>query len=276
MPRSTNAGKPQKPQYTARTADKHILYQESVQSPESEVDFCRRIYRKRHGENPTTFREDFCGTFLISCDWVKRGPKNHAYGIDLHKPTIDWGRKHNLSRLKPDAQKRVHILQENVLNVTSPKVQVVGAFNFSYFIFKHRDELVAYFTAVRKSLKPGGVFILDAYGGWDSQKAMEEKRKCEGFTYVWHQAEYNPPDDHTLCHIHFHFPDGTKMRKAFTYDWRLWTLGGIRDALISAGFKGTEVYWEGTTADGEGDGVFRKAERAENCNSWTAYIVGVT
>lgn len=274
MPRSTNARKP-RPQYTAKTADKQILYQESVQSPESEVAFCRRIYKKRYGDEATTFREDFCGTFLISCDWVKRGSENHAYGVDLHKPTIDWGVKHNLSRLKPAQQERVHLIHDNVLNIKGPKVQIVGAFNFSYFLFKTHVELVKYFSVVRKSLAPKGLFVLDAYGGWDSQKVMEEKRKCEGFTYIWNQAEYNPTNDHTLCHIHFHFPDGTRMRKAFSYDWRLWTLGGIRDCLADAGFSQSEVYWEGTTADGDGNGVFKVAEKGENCNSWTAYIVGI-
>ncbi|MBK8270093.1 MAG: class I SAM-dependent methyltransferase [Planctomycetes bacterium] len=264
-----------RPQYTARTADKQILYQNSVQAPDAEVAFCRRIYKKRYGVEATLFREDFCGTFLISCDWVKRGPKNQAWGIDLDQPTLDWGRKHNLSKLKPALQKRVHILNQNVLDVTKPKMHIVGAFNFSYFIFKSPVELIAYFSKVRKSLAPKSIFVVDAYGGYDSQKVMQDTRKCEGFTYIWDQAEYNPLTDETLCHIHFHFPDGTRMRKAFTYDWRLWTLGGIRDAMKAAGFRETEAYWEGTMNNGEGDGIFRKAERAENCGAWTAYIVGI-
>lgn len=263
------------PRYTARTADKQVLYQNSVQAPEAEVAFCRRIYKKRYGVEPTRFREDFCGTFLISCDWVKRGPSHEAWGIDLHKPTLDWGRKHNFSRLRPAQQQRVHLLNENVLSVIEPKVHIVGAFNFSYFIFKTHEDLTAYFRQVRKSLAPKGLFVTDLYGGWDSQKVMVDKRKCEGFTYIWDQAVYNPLTDETLCHIHFHFPDGSKMRKAFTYDWRLWSIGGIRDAMRAAGFRDTEAYWEGTTKDGEGDGVFRKADTGENCDAWTAYVVGI-
>ncbi|MBX3395167.1 MAG: class I SAM-dependent methyltransferase [Phycisphaerae bacterium] len=271
MPKSK---KTPRPQYTARTADKQILYQNSVQSPEAEVSFCRRVYKKRYGVEPTHFREDFCGTFLISCDWVKRGSGNHAWGIDLCSDTIDWGRRNNLVRLKPGQRERVHLLNRNVLDVVDPKMHVIGAFNFSYFIFKKRDELVSYFSRVRKSLHRNGLFVTDAYGGFDAQKPMQERRKCGGFTYVWDQALYDPITDDTLCHIHFEFPDGTKLRKAFTYDWRLWTLGGIRDAMLSAGFRETEVYWEGTLENGEGDGVFRKTIKTQNCAAWTAYVLG--
>ena len=264
-----------KKKYTAKTADKHALYQIAVQSPEAEVDFCTRLYKKYYGQPPSLFREDFCGTSLISCDWVKRRKANRAYGVDLHGPTLDYARKHNIARLPDHAAARVHLMQKNVLHVTRPKVQIVGAFNFSYFIFKRRTELLAYFKAVRRSLQPKGLFILDAYGGYEAQEVMEEKTKLDGFTYVWDQAVYNPIDDHAVCHIHFKFPDGTMMKKAFTYDWRLWTLGGIRETLIDAGFKATEVYWEGTDKDGDGNGVYRSAKKAENTPGWNAYVVAL-
>jgi hypothetical protein len=263
------------PKYTAKTADKHVLYQLAVQSAESEVAFVDRIYKQHYGEPPTLFREDFCGTSLISCEWVRRRKDNHAYGVDLHKPTLDWGVKHNVSTLSPERARRVHLINDNVLNVTRPKVHVVGAFNFSYFIFKTFPQLVEYFKTIKRSLLPRGLFILDAYGGNEAQEVMEEETKHKGFTYVWDQAVYNPINDHTVCHIHFKFPDGTKMRKAFTYDWRLWSLGTIRDALLAAGFKATEVYWEGTDKDGDGNGVYRLCKNAENSPGWNAYIVAL-
>jgi hypothetical protein len=63
------------------------------------------------------------------------------------------------------------------------------------------------------------------------------------------------------------------MRRAFTYDWRLWTLAEIREALMDAGFVRPTVYWEGTTDEGEGDGVFRRKAVGEACEGWIAYIV---
>jgi len=65
--------------------------------------------------------------------------------------------------------------------------------------------------------------------------------------------------------------DGTRLERAFTYDWRLWTLTEIVDCLREAGFANVESYWEGTADDGEsGDGNFRKKRRGENCLSWMA------
>jgi hypothetical protein len=260
---------------TARTAEKHVLYQQSVQSADAEVDFIDRVYKKRYGATPSILREDFCGTALISAAWVKKRPTNYAYGVDLHQPTLDWGIEHNLSRLPRRAADRVHLINDNVLKVTKPKVHVIGAFNFSYFIFKQFPELVAYFKAARRSLHRQGLFVLDAYGGYEAQQAMQEETKHDGFTYVWDQADYNPINDHTLCHIHFKFPDGTMLRKAFSYDWRLWSLGSIRDALAAAGFASSEVYWEGTAADGEGNGVYRLCKKTENTPGWNAYILGI-
>ena len=66
-----------------------------------------------------------------------------------------------------------------------------------------------------------------------------------------------------------------KLKRAFTYDWRLWTFGAIRDALKDAGFRSTAVYWEGTSKDGEGTGVYRRQKRAENTAGWNVYIVAL-
>lgn len=261
------------PRYSAKTADKHVLYQIAVQSPEAEVEFVGRVFKRRYGRAPRMFREDFCGTALISCAFVKQRSDNHAYAVDLHKPTQDWGLRHNVGKLPSRVAKRVHLITDNVLNVIEPKMDVVGAFNFSYFIFKERRELIGYFEKVRASLQAEGLFFLDAYGGYESQQVMEEETKHGGFSYVWDQASYNPINDHTVCHIHFKFPDGTMIRKAFTYDWRLWTLGGIRDALSDAGFSSSDVYWEGTDDDGEGNGSYRRQVKAENTPGWNAYIV---
>lgn len=261
------------PRYTARTADKHVLYQLAVQTPDVEVDFFIDKYKQHYDGKPTLFREDFCGTALISCDFAKRSEFNHSYGVDLHGPTLTWARKHNVGALPELIQKRVHLIQDNVLNVRRPKVHVVAALNFSYFIFKERLDLLAYFRSVRKSLAREGMFILDAYGGWEAQQVMKETTRNKGFTYIWDQASYNPINDHGVCHIHFKFPDGTKMNKAFTYDWRLWTLGSIQDTLLEAGFSKTHVYWD--YSDNEDEEAFRISKKADNVPGWVVYIVAL-
>jgi hypothetical protein len=66
------------------------------------------------------------------------------------------------------------------------------------------------------------------------------------------------------------------MKKAFTYDWRLWSLPELRDLLLEVGFKDVIVYWEGTNnRTGEGNGVWLQSTRGEACAGWIAYVVAV-
>lgn len=259
---------------TARTADRHVLYTEAVQSPESEIAFFSRVYRKANGCDPKTVREDFCGTAKISCDWVSKNRQNIAIGVDLDEPTLAWSREHYVQHLTADQQKRLTFKRANVLTVKTPPVDVVAALNFSFCVFKQRAELVTYFRQVRKALRSGGVFVLDIYGGPDSQKPAEESTKYKNFTYVWDQAEYNPITNEALNHIHFLFPDGSRMMKAFTYDWRLWTPAELTEALAEAGFSDACVYWEDSDADGDGNGVYRVRAKPEVEDAWVAYVVG--
>jgi SAM-dependent methyltransferase len=263
------------PRYTARTADRHVLYEKSVQTPGVEVDLLDRIYREAYGRRPVTLREDFCGTAALSRAWVESRPERTATGVDLDRPTLDWARANTLASMGTDAA-RLTLLEGNVLTARTRPADVVAAFNFSYFVFHRRAALVAYFKAARKAVAKEGLFVLDILGGPGAQAEVVDRKKVGGFTYLWDQASFNPIDHHYVCHIHFEFPDGSKLRKAFTYDWRLWSLMEVRDALADAGFSRTDVMWEGTDRrTNEGNGVFRKRLKAENAYAWISYIVAV-
>ena len=76
------------------------------------------------------------------------------------------------------------------------------------------------------------------------------------------------------CHIHFEFPDKSRLEKAFSYDWRLWTLPEIRELLSEAGFADITVYWEGTDEESnEGNGIFEPTESGDADPGWICYIV---
>jgi len=102
-----------------------------------------------------------------------------------------------------------------------------------------------------------------------------EGRSLDGFTYVWDQHSVNPITGRVVNYIHFEFPDGSTIKKAFEYDWRFWTLPEIKDVLTDAGFSKVVVYWEGTDEDGGGNGEWAIDDRGEACAGWVAYIVGV-
>jgi SAM-dependent methyltransferase len=257
----------------AEQADRHELYEASVQNVEEECRFITDTFKTLRGREPLSLREDFCGTASAACQWVTLGTDRTAIGVDFDNEVLEWGRKNRASRLTPDQQSRLELIESDVLDVATAQVDAVGAMNFSYWIFQTRPQMIQYFSRIREALKDDGVFFLDAFGGYESMEEMKEKTKYENFTYVWDQARYSPVTGEMECHIHFKFPDKSKLKRAFSYTWRLWTLPEIKELLLEAGFKNPTVYWEGTDKDGEGDGVFTPDERGEADAGWIAYIV---
>jgi SAM-dependent methyltransferase len=265
--------------WSAATVSKHELYQLSVQNVESEIDFIDEEYEKIRGRKALSLREDFCGTGNTSTEWIKRRDDNTAIGLDIDQPTLDWGAEHHLAKLTDEQRTRVHLINRDVLEPADAiGIDCVLAMNFSYWLFKTRDELRNYFKTVRESLGKDGVFFLDHYGGSETMTETKEAKDIdEGpgkrFTYVWEQASYNPITGDMQCHIHFKFPDKTKIKNAFTYNWRLWTMVEIRELLSEAGFANVVVYWEGEDEDGDGNGEYEPTLEGEADPAFISYIV---
>jgi len=270
---------PDPKKHMAARADRHILYQKAVQCVTAEIDFVEATFQSLRKRRALRLREDFCGTAASACEWVRRRPANTAVGLDLDQPTLDWGTQHNVSKLTPAQRKRIALLNRNVLSPGKEGrgMDAVLAMNFSWWIFKTRRELKQYFSAVRDSLAPDGIFFLDIYGGWESLKEQTDRRqvggKKNGFKYIWQQTNCNAIQNTTLCYIHFAFPDGSKMRKAFSYEWRVWQIPETRELLEECGFRRTTVYWEGDDNKGGGNGIFTPSEAGECCPSFIAYII---
>lgn len=261
---------------TAATADKYVLYQRAVQSAEQDVEFLIQTYKDIRGKKPKHFREDFCGTCLLSMYWAQSGNKNTAESYDIDPEPLEWGQKHNLSKLGKDIDRVTQYL-EDARNPSRQAPDVRCAQNFSYWIFKTRAEMLDYFKGVYNDLADDGIFVCDLHGGPESMQEMEEETEQDdgSFTYVWDQDGINHITGEAKLHIHFRFPDGTEMTDAFTYDWRLWGLPELREILQEAGFASVDCYWEGTDEDDEesGNGIFTKTEEGDACLSFVAYLV---
>ena len=261
--------------FTAKTADKYVLYQQAVQSADQDVQFLVDTYTSLRGREPRHFREDFCGTCLLSCEWVKLNPDNTTESYDIDPEPLKWGRDNNIAKLGAVGE-RVQQFQEDARNPSRKSPDVRCAQNFSYWVFKTRAEMLEYFQGVYADLAEDGIFVVDLHGGPESIQELEEETEMddESFTYVWDQDSINPITGEAKLHIHFRFPDGTEMTDAFTYDWRLWGLPELKEILEEAGFNRVDCYWEGTDEDGEsGNGEFTISTEGEACLSYVAYLV---
>lgn len=260
----------------AAQADKYQLYISSVQAPDVDVDFFDRAFRSFYGRKPSVLREDFCGTAVVCYEWVRSGRDRTAIGVDLDPEPLAWGIEHVATKLSDAQRRRVTLVQDDVRKVQGAKADVVAAQNFSYLVFKTRDELRAYFRAAYRNLKRKGLLVLDLMGG---PEVLEEDHQEETYYrpvyYVWDQARFDPITYHCRFHIHFRFKDGSTKRRAFTYDWRLWTIPEVRELLAEAGFRETAVYWEDADSEtGEGTGAYRQRASAPSDTAWICYIVG--
>jgi SAM-dependent methyltransferase len=270
MPRTTNAGR--KPRFAER-ADRYKLYEQSVQDADTELEFLKDRFQRVRGRAARSLREDFCGTAQVACKWAAANWRHTAIAVDNDPEVLGWGEAHNRVPLAEAARRRVEFFEGDVLQAPGKNLDLVIAMNFSYWILKDRKTLGAYFANVRRALAPDGLFIMDSYGGMDAYDTCKETRKVNGFTYIWEQADFDPISAHATCHIHFKFRDGSRLNRAFSYQWRLWTLPEIRELLAEAGFSKTTILWQGTDEEtGEGNDIFEPAERGDPDPAWIAYI----
>lgn len=266
-------------QLTADTADRHLLYQQAVQDVEAEIDFIEQTWSELRQRPAVLLREDFCGTANTACEWVRRHPDCQAIGIDSDAAVLEWGRLYNLAKLDESQYERIELLLADVLHANTDLADIILAMNFSYYLFLERDELRRYFECALDGLVDDGILFLDAYGGYEAPMVLTEPRECQDedgseFTYIWEQASFNPIDSCMDCHIHFEFPDKSRMDKAFSYHWRLWTLPEIQEILYEAGFSQVDVYWEGTDEKkNEGNGIYTPSTVGDADPGWVCYIV---
>jgi SAM-dependent methyltransferase len=271
---------PQAP--THARPDRYVLYEAAVQNVEHDLDFFERTYRALRGGAFTRLREDFCGTAALASAWVVRDPRHRAWAVDRDAAPLRWARRHRLPRMRA-AARRLVIEQHDVRRPGSARVDVVAALNFSFWVFREREELAGYLRSVRRSLRKGGLFFAQLFGGARAMGPSLERRhmgastSVDGapvppFTYFWQQASFDPVEHRLRCYIHFRLRGGRELRRAFRYDWRLWTLPEVRELLLESGFTRAEVYVAGGAG---GRAAYRRAKEIKNPASWLAYVVGV-
>lgn len=265
--------------------DRHALYEVAVQGVDWDLDFLERVWRYRNpGREPRRFREDFCSTAALATAWARRGPERRAWGVDLDSEPLAWARRHRLPYVR-EAAGRVRLVRGDVRAVRRPRVDVTCALNFSWWVFHERADLLSWLRAARAGLARGGVLVMNLFGGNRAERALVERTRkraenapdgtpLPGFTYVWEQASFNPVDRRLVAHIHFELRDGRRLSRAFSYDWRMYTVPELRDAVREAGFRDFELWSEGWDAGANrSNGTLYRRTTLDNDDAWIAYAV---
>ena len=221
--------------------DRHELYELCVQSPPELVRQLVAI----HGGLPRVLGEDFCGTAAISVEWTRRVDGGRAIAVDRDDET--------LARIP--ANNAIEVIAGDVVrdtDATRHAADVIWAGNFSIGEWHTRADLLGYLRHARSRLKPGGLFACDIYGGEsaflvgssDIEHPLPDGRNV---VYTWEQRSADPLNGRVRNAIHFEVRsrDGAveqTLRDAFIYDWRLWSILELREALAETGFATTAVY----------------------------------
>jgi len=273
------------PRTRTRRPDRFSLYEVAVQGVDWDLDFMERVWRRRNpGREPRRFREDFCSTAALATAWAQRGPQRLAWAVDLDPEPLAWARTRRLPYVR-EAARRVRLVRGDVRVPRRPAVDVACALNFSWWVFHEREQLLRYLRAARAGLRPGGVLVMNLFGGNSAERLLTERtrKRAENapdgtmlppFTYVWEHARFNAVDRRLLAYIHFELRDGRRLRRAFTYDWRMYTVPELGDAVREAGFGGFEVWSEGWDARAKrGNGTLYRRTELDNEDTWIAYAV---
>lgn len=251
--------------------DRFELYELCVQSPKDLAPLLRAI----HGGRPRVLGEDFAGTAALSHEWAGADAEAGAVAVDLDAEAL--GRHGGHERIV----KRV----ADVRTVDDPcDVLFVGNFSIGYL--HTRGELVAYLRHARGRVRDGGVFVCDTYGGESAfligavhrPHPMPDGRVCR---YTWEQRHADPTTGMVTDVIHFRVERAGviehEIRDAFVYEWRLWSVPEVRDAMAEAGFARTQVYAKLADAvDDEGNAYVEPVRDAESelDDSFIVLVVG--
>ncbi|MBX3408377.1 MAG: class I SAM-dependent methyltransferase [Phycisphaeraceae bacterium] len=249
--------------------DRFDLYERCVTNPGPLAAFLHAV----HGtKSAATLREDFAGSGALSRAWAPT--YGRAIAVD-HDPEP-------LSRCigAPGVTTRT----ADVL-ACAIKADIIAATNFPLGYWHSRRDLVHYLRLCRARLKPGGIFAADTYGGCDAFVPLRHTQtlRWQGLRieYTWEQRTANASTGRVLNSLHFRvWTKDAKRAKvfanAFIYDWRLWSIPELRDAMLDAGFSSIEVYDRlGDAIDEQGRVYVRPLDEAAGETPEETFVVYV-
>lgn len=268
--------------------DAHLLYELCVQSPSHTVELLRRV----HGNQPIVLREDFCGTAAVSRRWcmegASRGDGSRAVGVEIDAAAVSRAAEEAITAGVSD---RLTLIRGDATSATDDlrrePADVIFVGNFSIGYIHERARLIDYLRSSKARLlrcgtgRGDGIFACDTYGGESAFKpgGFERTRlaPCGGvIRYSWQREFVDPLTGLVENSISFRIEVGgevvRELPRAFRYRWRLWSIHELREALLEAGFAGSEVYSDvETESEASPRPVADPSALGEN---WAVLVVG--
>lgn len=251
-----------------REAMRHALYELCVTEPQR---LCRFI-EAAHGRRPLVLREDFSGSAAVARWWAASGAGRRAVAVDRDRGVLSAARSAGVLTRAMDVMR------------CRDRADVISATNFPLGYFHGRDGLVAYLRRARGCLKPGGIFLCDTYGGRDAFTPLKLVALLRGpagelVEHTWEQRRADPISGRVVDALHFRVSlrgrRAAVLRDAFVYDWRLWSIPELRDAMDAAGFGAVDTHATlGEAVDERGRLRLRPERDGESLpESYVVYLV---
>ena len=285
------------PKIGLTSMDRLELYRWAVQDPETHAVVLRTMYQRlRPGRQPIVLREDFAGTSAESVAWVILQPGRRAIAVDLDGPTLEWAQRRAVRLLGPLASE-IAFVQGDVRSVGPPEVppaDIISVLNYSILYQRESEELLSYLRHAINGLAPGGILVLNLFGGAAAVQPGTTRRRVTpaprlsieppipAFDYLWEIRSYDRSSQRLDCRIHFVVADPSapgrtrEVRDAFKYDWRLWSVHELVEACAQAGFSNVQVWRHTYDPARDANSVFLGPVDPDNLpavQKWSAYIV---
>lgn len=221
--------------------DRFDLYELAVTNP---VPLARFLFAA-HSGRPRVLREDFSGSGALCRGWQLVAPSAKSIAVDADQVPLR----------KLAGVEGVRAVNADVMTCRL-KADIIAATNFPLGYWHTRELLVAYLEHARRCTAPSGIFACDLYGGSDAFTPGKTSVTLRGpsgerIRYTWEQRNADPITARVFNAIHFHIASKSRGRRAarpvefrdaFTYDWRLWSIPEMRDAMLDAGWASVDIY----------------------------------
>jgi ubiquinone/menaquinone biosynthesis C-methylase UbiE len=219
----------------ASARERYDLYERAAQSPERQARFLQAV-----APGARVLGEDGCGAGSLSIAWAGLSAEHRAAAVDLDPEPLEILRE---KAERGGVSDRVETIVGDIREVKVP-VDLIALLNFSVGYFHERADLLGYLRRARSRLEDaGGTLVCDLYGGADAWAIGRSELELRGgVRYEWEQREADPLTGRVVNAMHFERESGERIEDAFVYEWRLWGVPELRDAMLEAGFAATEVY----------------------------------